>query len=162
MASEEAILDRDLFLNLGQVQNLSLDLSEHLAIPEPPVVVLNDDGDADQEIIGGGSGAQEPPKQVVRPTMKSVTEESPHELGNPVTSYSPNHPRAVFLHDLKIGHAAWHCTCDGIGYDKFFLSSITSHNIAALKFRKQKVQLYVVLTYYFSLYIYYLSFLKVG
>ena len=120
MASEEAILDRDLFLNLGQVQNLSLDLSEHLAIPEPPVVVLNDDGDADQEIIGGGSGAQEPPKQVVRPTMKSVTEESPHELGNPVTSYSPNHPRAVFLHDLKIGHAAWHCTCDGIGYDKFF------------------------------------------
>ena len=50
MASEEAILDRDLFLNLGQVQNLSLDLSEHLAIPEPPVVFLN--GDADQEIIG--------------------------------------------------------------------------------------------------------------
>ena len=108
MASEEAILDRDLFLNLGQVQNLSLDLSEHLAIPKP-VVVLND---ADQEIIGSG---EEPPKQVVRPTMKSVTEESPHELGNPVTSYSPNHPRAVFLHDLKIGHAAWHCTCDGIG-----------------------------------------------
>ena len=113
MASEEAILDRDLFLNLGQVQNLSLDLSEHLAIPKP-VVVLND---ADQEIIGSG---EEPPKQVVRPTMKSVTEESPHELGNPVTSYSPNHPRAVFLHDLKIGHAAWHCTCDGIGYDKIF------------------------------------------
>ena len=55
------------------------------------------------------------PKQVVRPTMKSVTEETPHELGNPVTSYSPNHPRAVFLHDLKIGHAPWRCTCDGIG-----------------------------------------------
>ena len=113
LASEEVILDRDLFLNLGRVQNLSLDLSENLVIPKP-VVILND------EDLEMGSG-EEPSKQVVRPTMKSVTEESPHELGNPVTSYSPNHPRAVFLHDLKIGHAAWHCTCDGIGYDNVFI-----------------------------------------
>ena len=57
--------------------------------------------------------------------MKSVTEEMPHELGNPVTSYSPNHPRAVFLHDLKIGHAPWRCTCDGIGWE-----NVTSYSAA--------------------------------
>ena len=107
LASEEVILDRDLFLNLGLVQNLSLDLSENLVIPKP-VVILND------EDLEMGSG-EEPSKQVVRPTIKSVTEGIPHELGNPVTSYSPNHPRAVFLHDLKIGNVAWKCTCDGIG-----------------------------------------------
>jgi len=39
----------------------------------------------------------------------------PHSVGNPVTTYSPNHPRAVFLHDLKIGAIDWTCTCDGIG-----------------------------------------------
>lgn len=39
VASEQAILDRDLFLNLGLVQNLSLDLSDHLMIPKPLVVL---------------------------------------------------------------------------------------------------------------------------
>ena len=136
MASEQAILDRDLFLNLGLVQNLSLDLSDHLMIPKPLVVLryllfllknqcslpkitlfsdlLSSDEDEESE-EGDLSEGHISPKQVVRPTMKSVTEETPHELGNPVTSYSPNHPRAVFLHDLKIGHAPWRCTCDGIG-----------------------------------------------
>lgn len=40
---------------------------------------------------------------------------TPNSLGNPVTTYSPNHPRAVFLHDLSIGGVDWTCTCDGIG-----------------------------------------------
>ena len=135
MASEQAILDRDLFLNLGLVQNLSLDLSDHLMIPKPLVVLrylpflfqintfannhtflifFSSDEDEESE-KGDLYEGHISPKQVVRPTMKSVTEETPHELGNPVTSYSPNHPRAVFLHDLKIGHAPWRCTCDGIG-----------------------------------------------
>ena len=39
VAYEQAILDRDLFLNLGLVQNLSLDLSDHLMIPKPLVVL---------------------------------------------------------------------------------------------------------------------------
>ena len=39
VASEQAILDRDLFLNLGLVQNLSLDLSDHLMIPKPLMVL---------------------------------------------------------------------------------------------------------------------------
>ena len=55
-----------------------------------------------------------------------------------MTTYSPNHPRAVFLHDLRIGGIEWTCTCDGIGLESriVFLSlasmsikgqSLTSH-----------------------------------
>ena len=36
-------------------------------------------------------------------------------LGNPVTTYFPGHPRAVFLQNLSIGGSAWRCSCDGIG-----------------------------------------------
>ena len=39
IASEEVNLDRDLFLNLGRVQNLSLDMAGILPIPTLPVVI---------------------------------------------------------------------------------------------------------------------------
>jgi hypothetical protein len=110
-ASGEAILDRDLFLNLGCVQNLSVDVSELLEKSKP--VLILDDPQAVQEVSGGDGGLD--PKLVVRPTSKSLSSMAPHQLGNPVTTYSPNHPRAVFLHDLNIGNAAWVCSCDGIG-----------------------------------------------
>ncbi len=53
---------------------------------------------------------------VIAYSPESNFEGPPHYLGNPVTTYSPNHPRAVFLHDLKIGGVQWSCTCDGIGF----------------------------------------------
>lgn len=109
MASQGADLDRDLFLNLGRVQNLSLDLSEGLPGPNPIVIV---DDPLEEE---SGSEDSSQAKKVMRPTLKAKPEAAPHELGNPVTAYSPNHPRAVFLEDLKLGNAIWKCSCDGVG-----------------------------------------------
>ena len=71
--TEDFHLDRDLFLNLGRVQNFSFDF--------------------------------------INPTASDLTQ----KLDNPVTTYSPDHPRAVFLKRLKIGDATWDCSCDGIG-----------------------------------------------
>ena len=72
--SNEFSLDRDLFLNLGRVQNLSLEIS-------PPV----------------------------DPNSKN------HKLGNPVTGYMPNYPRAAFLEHLRLGGTTYDCSCNGIG-----------------------------------------------
>ena len=106
-ASQDVIIDRDLFLNLGRVQNLSLDVRGMLPMNEPPVIV------EDVEAVKNGLEVEE--SRVIRPTAKPIATEIPDQLGNPVTSYSPNHPRAVFLDSLRIGNAAWECSCDGIG-----------------------------------------------
>ena len=62
-----------------------------------------------------GSGDAEPLKKVVRPTVATLQDQPPRELGNPVTSYTPNRPRGVFLAHLDVSNAAWDCSCDGIG-----------------------------------------------
>lgn len=36
-------------------------------------------------------------------------------LGNPVTTYAPGHPRAVFVDELRIAGNRWTCDCDAIG-----------------------------------------------
>ena len=105
--SSEVVLDRDLFLNLGRVQNLSLDVSGYLPNPSRPVIV-----EKTAEELGSG---EEPSKQVIRPRAEALTDKSPRELGNPVTSYSPERPRAVFLQHLDISNAAWECSCEGVG-----------------------------------------------
>ena len=107
IASEEVNLDRDLFLNLGRVQNLSLDVSGNLPIPSLPMVIETSPGEL-------GSG-EDPSKQVVRPTLETLRDEFPRVLGNPATTYGPNRPRAVFLSHLDISNAAWICSCDGVG-----------------------------------------------
>ena len=107
IASEEVNLDRDLFLNLGRVQNLSLDVSGNLPIPSLPMVIETSPGEL-------GSG-EDPSKQVVRPTLETLRDEFPRVLGNPATTYGPNRPRAVFLNHLDISNAAWICSCDGVG-----------------------------------------------
>ncbi len=127
-ANGRADLDRDIFLNLGRVQNLSLDVSrptlsgDNLAkarsenIPPPPpggVMSMH-------QTSGGGDVST---NDVITSSMGGVVvfspmsdyEGPPHQVGNPVTTYSPNHPRAVFLQDLRIGGVDWICTCDGIG-----------------------------------------------
>ena len=101
------IIDRDLFLNLGRVQNLSLDVSGGLPQISRPMVVETSADDL-------GSG-EEPQKQVIRPKIATLKDKIPRELGNPVTSYSPNRPRAVFLQHLDISNAAWKCSCNGVG-----------------------------------------------
>ena len=68
-------VDRDLFLNLGRVQNLTV-------VVDPP---------------------------------RDKDESTGRRLGNPVTAYTPGHPRAVYLEDLDVGGSAWQCDCDGIG-----------------------------------------------
>ena len=108
-ASGDVIIDRDLFLNLGRVQNLSLDLRGILPKSKPPVIVE----ESEETVVE--ANLQELKSKVIRPTAKPIAAENPDQLGNPVTSYSPNHPRAVFLDSLRIGNAAWDCTCDGIG-----------------------------------------------
>ena len=62
IASEEVNLDRDLFLNLGRVQNLSLDVSGNLPIPSLPMVIETSPGEL-------GSG-KDPSKQVERPCWR--------------------------------------------------------------------------------------------
>ena len=62
-----------------------------------------------------GSGEDPGSKQVVRQEALSNYLEYSRVLGNPVTSYSPNRPRAVFLSHLDISNAAWKCSCDGVG-----------------------------------------------
>ena len=110
MASEEVILDRDLFLNLGRVQNLSLNVKGLSPLQSAPaVVIINDDSGS------GGADSEEPLKLAVRPTLSFVNDDVPRELGNPVTSYIPNRPRGVFLNSLDISLANWDCSCDGIG-----------------------------------------------
>ena len=47
---------------------------------------------------------------------KAIISRPPQSLGNPVTTYFPGHPRAVFLQELNIKGSAWMCNCDGIGY----------------------------------------------
>lgn len=106
-ASQDIIIDRDLFLNLGRVQNLSLDLRGSLPEPKLPVIV--------EEVKEDTEGIEVEESRVMRPTVKPLTVGVPDQLGNPVTSYSPNHPRAVFLEYLRIGNSAWDCSCDGIG-----------------------------------------------
>jgi len=39
-----------------------------------------------------------------------------HKLGNPVTGYTPNYPRAVFLEHLRLGGTTYDCSCNGIGW----------------------------------------------
>ena len=63
VATEEVNLDRDLFLNLGRVQNLSLDVSGNLPIPSLPMVI-----EMSPEELGSG---EDPSKQVVRPTLET-------------------------------------------------------------------------------------------
>ncbi len=77
-------VDRDLFLNLGRVQNLSVEVAD-----------------------GGRSSSAH---------NLSAHATDPRHLGNPVTTYAPSHPRAVFLRQLRIGGNRWGCDCDGIGY----------------------------------------------
>ena len=50
-----------------------------------------------------------------RSVLENIFSNPPHSLGNPVTTYFPGHPRAVFLQNLKIGGSSWRCNCDGIG-----------------------------------------------
>ena len=112
MASKDVIVDRDLFLNLGRVQNLSLDVSGALPTLLRPVIVdqineIHDDS-------GSGNHEESFKQMVMRPTLQPETG-YPRELGNRVTSYGPNHPRAVFLQNLRVGNADWLCSCDGIG-----------------------------------------------
>ena len=106
-ANQDIFIDRDLFLNLGRVQNLSLDLRGSLPTPQLPVIV--------EEVKEDRQGNEIEESRVMRPTDMPLTIGVPDQLGNPVTSYSPNHPRAVFLEDLRIGNSAWDCSCDGIG-----------------------------------------------
>lgn len=87
-ASQTLNLDRDLFLNLGRVQNLSVN-----------AVSLSDGQVANV----------------------SKHESGHRDLGNPVTTYTPNHPRAVFLEQLQIRGNRWPCNCDGIGYDHILM-----------------------------------------
>ena len=127
MASGRSDLDRDVFLNLGRVQNLSLDVSRPILsgdslakvrsqnTPTPPYssgMSLHQMSGGDvstNDVISAGYAG------VVVFSPMSNFEGLPHVVGNPVTTYSPNHPRAVFLQDLKIGGVDWICTCDGIG-----------------------------------------------
>ena len=82
-ASSLLNVDRDLFLNLGRVQNLSVDVRP--------------------------SGVN-----VANFTMHAKGEK--RHLGNPVTTYAPNHPRAVFLDNMRVAGNQWDCQCDnGIG-----------------------------------------------
>ena len=94
-------------MNLGRVQNLSLDVCGNLPIPLLPKVI-----ETGVDELGSG---EDPSKQVVRPTYETLTDVVPRVLGNPVTSYSPNRPRAVFLSHLDISNAAWKCSCEGVG-----------------------------------------------
>lgn len=87
-ASQTLNLDRDLFLNLGRVQNLSVN-----------AVSLSDGQVANV----------------------SKHESGHRDLGNPVTTYTPNHPRAVFLEQLQIRGNRWPCNCDGIGWTEKWL-----------------------------------------
>lgn len=108
IASEEVNLDRDLFLNLGRVQNLSLDVAGILPIPTLPMVI-------ETNLEELGSGEDPGSRQVVRKESMSNYLDFSRVLGNPVTTYSPNRPRAVFLSHLDISNAAWKCSCDGVG-----------------------------------------------
>ncbi len=76
-------VDRDLFLNLGRAQNLTVQVSSGEG---------SDVGNASQHLEG--------PER---------------RLGNPVTTYAPGHPRAVFLSGLEVRGNRWDCDCDGIG-----------------------------------------------
>ncbi len=69
-------LDRDLFLNLGRVQNLSV------------------------EVINASA---------------SASSDGDRRLGSPVTAFTPDKPRAVFLDGLVVGGNLWDCDCQGIG-----------------------------------------------
>eukprot|EP00095_Tigriopus_kingsejongensis_P001502 snap_masked-scaffold1086_size63525-processed-gene-0.1 protein:Tk01502 transcript:snap_masked-scaffold1086_size63525-processed-gene-0.1-mRNA-1 annotation:"hypothetical protein DAPPUDRAFT_119395" len=85
-ATETLNLDRDLFLNLGRVQNLSVETT----------------------------------------STSNVFNVSEHRtglrhFGNPVTTYAPNHPRAVFLEHLRIAGNQWPCNCDAIGWTEKWL-----------------------------------------
>ena len=62
IASEEVNLDCDIFLNLGRVQNLSLNVSGNLPIPSLPMVIETSPGEL-------GSG-KDPSKQVERPCWR--------------------------------------------------------------------------------------------
>lgn len=87
-------LDRDLFLNLGRVQNLSLEIS-------PP--------------------ANLEPGAIHNRSYHSSGDL--RRLGNPVTTYEPGHPRAVFLTRLRLSGNRWPCECDdgGIGWTEKWL-----------------------------------------
>jgi len=76
-------IERDLFLNLGEVENVT--------------VFVEGSKDAANVETHLGFGGEE------------------RSLGNPVTSYAPGHPRAVFLRDLKVSGNVWTCECDDIG-----------------------------------------------
>lgn len=97
---------------MGRVQNLSLAIRGQQSRDSPTPIIIEVDPDS-------GSGSveyDEPIKQVIRPTVKSMSDEIPRELGNPVTSYVPNRPRGVFLQHLDISNAVWDCSCDiGVG-----------------------------------------------
>jgi hypothetical protein len=85
MPSGRLHIDRDLFLNLGRVQNISVEVSDP------------------NTIIGS-----------VAHNLSAHTDADRH-LGNPVTTYAPSHPRAVFLQQLRIAGSRWNCDCEGIG-----------------------------------------------
>ena len=116
----EAKLERDLFLNLGRVQNRSLSIeSIRPTIPIEQGKLRIDNCQkkyrpcdelfiVTDEAIGTRSDAKLTDQQ-------KIISSPPHFLGNPVTTYFPGHPRAVFLQELNIGGSAWRCDCDGIG-----------------------------------------------
>ncbi len=82
LARRRLSVDRDVFLNLGRAQNVTVE-------------VLADSVDVHNASMHL-SGAE-------------------RRLGNPATTYSPGHPRAVFLEGLRLAGNAWDCDCDGIG-----------------------------------------------
>ena len=81
-------------------------------------------------VISGKSTGPGDNVDIVRSTDTGLVNLGPpHSIGNPVTTYVPDHPRAVFLRDLKIAGSEWICSCDGIGYVFFRIVLLGTNHI---------------------------------